>query len=56
MEKNTLERIKEELVEGKLPCEKAFNLAEELEITPKEIGKICNQEGIRIKKCQLGCF
>jgi len=40
----------------KLPCKRAFQLAEELNISLKEIGDICNNEDIRITHCQLGCF
>jgi len=40
----------------KLPCKKASQLAEELNISLKDIGDICNTEGIKIIHCQLGCF
>jgi alanyl-tRNA synthetase len=40
----------------KLPCKRAFQLADELGLTLKEIGEICNSEGIKIINCQLGCF
>lgn len=45
-------------VEGKLklPCRKAFQIADEHSLTLKEIGDICNAEGIKIINCQLGCF
>lgn len=58
------EKIKEKIlaeiieIEGKrkLPCVKAFKIAEELKVNQKEIGDICNEEGIKIYACQLGCF
>jgi len=40
----------------KLPCEKAMELSRENDISLKEIGEICNAEGIKITSCQLGCF
>ena len=40
----------------KLPCRRAFQLAEETGLSLKEIGDICNAEGIKIINCQLGCF
>ncbi|MGD2294365.1 MAG: hypothetical protein PVF22_00840 [Candidatus Aminicenantes bacterium] len=40
----------------KLPCKKAFQLAEAHNFSLKEIGDICNAEGIKIINCQLGCF
>ena len=40
----------------KLPCKRAFQLSEEHNLSLKEIGDICNAEGIKIINCQLGCF
>ncbi len=40
----------------KLSCKRAFQLAEELELSLKDIGNICNSVGIKIINCQLGCF
>ncbi len=40
----------------KLTCSEAFKLAREFEAAPIEIGRICNQQKIKICKCQLGCF
>ena len=44
--------------EGKrrLYCETAFALAKEHGVELLDIAKICNEEGIRIAHCQLGCF
>ena len=41
---------------NRLPCAKAFDLAEELGISKKEVGQICNENDIHISVCQLGCF
>ena len=40
----------------RMPCAMAFELAENCPVTLKEIGEICNKLGIKIVKCQLGCF
>lgn len=40
----------------RLPCAQAFKLAAEFGVTPAEIGRVCNEQGIRISGCQLGCF
>jgi len=40
----------------KLACAEAFELAQEFGVEVIEIGRICNQHNIRIRKCQLGCF
>lgn len=45
-------------VDGKLrlPCRRAFQLADEHNLSLKEIGDICNTKDIKIINCQLGCF
>ncbi|MBF0544307.1 MAG: hypothetical protein HQM08_07735 [Candidatus Riflebacteria bacterium] len=40
----------------RLPCPCAFNISQELNISLKEIGEICESLGIKISSCQLGCF
>lgn len=40
----------------KLPCKKAFKLAAELNISKQELGQACNELGVKIYACQLGCF
>ena len=42
--------------DGRIPCAKAFQVAEEFKITKKKVGEILNELGIRIRQCQLGCF
>ena len=51
-----LERAKE--IDGikKLACAEAFKLSKEFGAGTAEIGRICNQQNIRICKCQLGLF
>lgn len=39
-----------------LSCEAAFRLAEEMNLDLLDIGQVCNEEKIRIVRCQLGCF
>jgi len=40
----------------RLTCTEAFELAQEFEVEPVEIGRVCNQHNVKICKCQLGCF
>ena len=40
----------------KLSCARAFQLAEEFNVPPAQIGRICNDNNIKISNCQLGCF
>jgi len=39
-----------------LPCTKAFRLARLFAVDLCEIGRICNEQKIKIVNCQLGCF
>jgi hypothetical protein len=39
-----------------LRCSDAFQIADSLSASLAEIGQICNENGIRIVQCQLGCF
>jgi hypothetical protein len=39
-----------------LACAKAFKVAEQFDAGLSAIGRICNEEGIKIVHCQLGCF
>ncbi len=39
-----------------LDCEKALALAARSAAAPAVVGRLCNEHGIRIVACQLGCF
>ena len=39
-----------------LACATAFEVAERFQVPPRVIGRICNENDIKIKSCQLGCF
>ncbi len=53
-------QLKQELQElspeGKIPCAKAFELAEKYNISRLNMGEILDELKIKITKCQLGCF
>jgi hypothetical protein len=40
----------------KLACAEALALSEAFKVSPSEIGRICNENAIKISQCQLGCF
>ena len=50
------EELKASLVEGKLPCAVAFQIARKLKVSPKQVGDAANRLKIKISSCQLGCF
>lgn len=56
MEKDLGKIISEAAVDGKLPCAKAFKLAEEHGVSLADIGKTANEVKVKIGHCQLGCF
>ena len=61
MDKKKIEKellAKAENKSGKLfiTCNNAFEIAENLNIDPVEVGKMCNVLKIKIMNCKLGCF
>jgi len=55
-EENVRQEIRRLARDGKAPCEALLALAERLGVAPAEVGKACDELGIRICACQLGCF
>ncbi len=53
---NIEEEIKSSLVDGKLPCAVAFQIAGKHDVSTKKIGDKANELNIKISKCQIGCF
>jgi hypothetical protein len=53
---NLKAKIKAAAPEGKIPCPRAFLLADELGLSRKELGELLNELKIKIVQCQLGCF
>ncbi len=47
---------REEAGKMKLACTDALKIAAQYEVKPIAVGQICNREGIKMCKCQLGCF
>ncbi len=50
------EIIRQAVEDDRLPCTRAFQVAEELQVPVRVVGDACNRLGIRINRCQLGCF
>ncbi|MCX7966195.1 MAG: hypothetical protein N2596_06185 [Syntrophorhabdaceae bacterium] len=49
-------KIRSSLVNGKLPCIDAWNIAIEFNISKLKIAAICESMKIKISACQLGAF
>ena len=56
MENEIEQKITASLVNGKLPCAVAFQIAEEIDIAPPDVKDAADKLGIKISSCQLGCF
>jgi hypothetical protein len=42
--------------EKRLPCKEAFRIAQDLAVPLAQVGTACDDLGIKIIGCQLGCF
>jgi hypothetical protein len=41
---------------GRVPCKALLALAGKAKVSPRRIGRLCDQLGVKIVGCQLGCF
>lgn len=48
--------LKERAKGGKITCTEARKIAEELKVSPREVGNMCDELKIKICACELGCF
>lgn len=48
--------IRNRMIEGRLPCAAAWEIAAAFALPRINVASICEQEGIKIKPCQLGAF
>jgi LAO/AO transport system kinase len=48
--------LKERAPDGRISCKEARQVAEESGLSYSDVGAACNELGIRIHSCQLGCF
>ena len=51
-----LEACEEKAGKKRLTCAVAFGLAKKHQVKIGKIGEICDEQGIKIVACQLGCF
>ena len=50
------EMVKMRAVDGKMPCAVAFEISEDLKVTPYDVGANLDLMEIKISKCQMGIF
>jgi hypothetical protein len=41
---------------GRVSCKALLALAVKAKVSPRRIGRLCDQLGVKIVGCQLGCF
>ena len=56
MDEHLHQAMLERLQDGKLPCNRAFAIAQTLDVEPLTVGLAANDAGIRVSRCQLGLF
>lgn len=56
MDKDLQQKVLSMAEEQKLPCAKALAIAKEAGCSPAEVGKVCNDNDVKVVGCQLGCF
>jgi hypothetical protein len=54
--KDVKEEITKTAKEGRLTCNQARALAERLGVDYRVVGDACNELGVKIRVCELGCF
>jgi hypothetical protein len=42
--------------EKRLACVEAFKIARDLDVPLADLGRTCDELGIKMMQCQLGCF
>jgi LAO/AO transport system kinase len=50
------EQLLEKAVDDKIPCALAREIAEDVGAGYKEVGAAADELGIKIHRCELGCF
>ena len=55
-EQEIRDAIRQAAADGKVACKALLDLAAQTGAPPGEIGRLCDEMGLRIRTCQLGCF
>lgn len=56
MKEKIFEEIKKRATNNKLPCRVARQIAEDLSVSYREVGKAADELKVKIVNCELGCF
>ncbi|MFP4026304.1 MAG: hypothetical protein ACLFWL_00745 [Candidatus Brocadiia bacterium] len=55
-EKQIEEAVREAAQDGRIACRNALDIADRLDVEGRLVGKTIDSMGIKIVRCQLGCF
>jgi hypothetical protein len=59
-EQYDLDALREEIqrvsVDGKASCKALLAAASAVGAPPAEVARLCDEMGVRVRACQLGCF
>lgn len=56
MEEKVKEELRKQSNEGRITCQEARKIAEDLGVPYSQVGRAANELRIKIKDCELGCF
>jgi hypothetical protein len=56
LDERIVKELKARAEDGRIPCGVALKLAEELGVSPQEVGRAANELKIKVVNCSLGCF
>ncbi|MEN6349150.1 MAG: hypothetical protein ABFD08_07115 [Syntrophomonas sp.] len=51
-----IKKLLEKFPQKRITCTEAHETARELNIETRELGELCDEAGLRICACELGCF
>lgn len=54
--KELIVKLQEMFPEGKISCSQAREAAAKLNIALGDMGELCDQAGLKVFGCELGCF
>lgn len=51
-----IEEIKKRAKDNRIPCRSCFEIAAQLGVEKRELGRLLDELGIKVIECQLGLF
>jgi len=55
-DEKVVEALKNAVADEHITCPKCFEIAKAHDVPLEKIGQLCNEQKIKIRSCQLGCF